>query len=124
MIITALFFNDLFRTLVLSLISVFLTYGTRNSELKKRITVSCIYLTCVVVGFAWVFFFISIWNESPDMEVLFWGILWICFFLTITVVQYFIYKIFGKEKDIGLLVLNTAVVLVLCFIASKHIIKI
>lgn len=124
MIITALFFNDLFRTLVLSLISVFLTYGARNSELKKRTTVSCIYLTCVVVGFAWVFFFISIWNESPDMEVLFWGILWICFFLTITVVQYFIYKIFGKEKDIGLLVLNTAVVLVLCFIASKHVIKI
>ena len=124
MIITAIFFNDLFRTLVLSLLSVFLTYGTRNSEIKKRITVSCVYLTCVAAGFAWVFFFISIWNESPDMEVLFWGIAWSCFFLIITVVQHFIYKIFGKEKDIGLLVLNTAVVLVMCFIVSKYVIGI
>ena len=124
MIITALFFNDLLRTLLLSLLSVLLTYGTRNGKLKKRITVSCIYLACVAAGFAWVFFFISIWNESLDMEVFFWGIAWSCFFLIITVVQHFIYKIFGKEKDIGLLVLNTAVVLVMCFMASKYVIGI
>ena len=124
MIITALFFNDLLRTLVLSLLSVLLTYGTRNSDIKKRITVSCVYLACVAAGFTWVFFFISIWNESPDMEVLFWGIAWICFFLIITVVQHFVYKIFGEEKDMGLLVLNTAVVLVMCFIAAKCVIKI
>ena len=122
MIITALFFNDLLRTLVLSLLSILLTYGTRNSDIKKRITVSCVYLACVAAGFAWVFFFISIWNESPYMEVLFWGIAWSCFFLIITVVQHFIYKIFGEEKDIGLLVLNTSVVLILCFIVSKCVI--
>lgn len=121
MIITALFFNALLRTLVLSLLSVFLTYGTRNGNIKKRITVSCIYLACVVVGLAWVFFFISIWSESPDMEVLFWGTAWSCFFLIITVIQHFVYKVFGEEKDIGLLILNALVVFILSGIALNYI---
>ena len=122
MIFTALLFNDFLRTLVLGLLSVLLTYGTRNSEIKKRIIASCIYLACAVAGFAWIFFFISIWNGSPDMEVLFFGIAWSCFFLIITAIQHIIYHFLGK--GIGLLVLNAAIVLVLCFIALKYIIKI
>ena len=123
MIITALFFNDLLRTLVLSLFSVLLTYGTRNSEIKKRITVSCVYLTCVAAGFAWVFFLLTFDND-PNVAplVLVWGLKWICFFLIITVVQHFVYKIFGEEKDIGLIVLNTTVVLTMCFIVFKYVI--
>lgn len=81
MIITALFFNDLLRTLVLSLLSVLLIYGTRNSELKKRIMVSCVYLACVAAGFAWVFFLLTFDND-PDVVpiVLIWGLKWIYFF--------------------------------------------
>ena len=124
MIITALFISEFYRTLVLSLLSVLLTYGTRNSEIKKQIMVTCIYLACVIAGFAWCFFFISVGAESPAMEVLFWGLKWSCFFLMITVVQHFVYKIFGEEKDIGLLVLNASVVWVLCFIVSKCVITI
>ena len=122
MIFTALLFNDFLRTLVLGLLSVLLTYGTRNSEIKKRIIALCIYLVCVVAGFAWVSFFISIWNGSPDMEVLFFGIAWSCFFHIITIIQHVIYHFMGK--GIELLGLNTAIVLGLCFIASKYVIKI
>ena len=122
MIITALFFNDFYRTLVLGFLSVLLTYSIRSSEIKKRIIASCIYLACVVAGFAWVFLFISILNGSPDMEVLFFGIAWSCFFLIITTIQHVIYHLWGK--GIELLILNTAIVLVLCFIASKYVIKI
>ena len=88
MIITALFFNDLLRTLVLSLLSVLLTYGTRNSDIKKRITVSCVYLTCVAAGFTWIFFLL-IFDNDPDAVpiVLVWGLKWICFFLIIMVIM-------------------------------------
>ena len=124
MIIIALFISDFYRSLVLSLLSILLTYGTRNSEIKKRIAVSCIYLACVAAGFVWVFLIISIWGESPAMEILIWGAEWSCFFLIITAIQHFVYQIFGEEKDIGLLVLNSGVVLGFCFIAVKCVIKI
>ena len=121
MIITALF-NDFYRALVLGLLSVLLTYSTRNSELKKRITVSCIYLACVAAVFAWVFFLLTFDNDPDAVPiVLVWVIKWICYFLAITIIQHFIYKIFGKGKDIGLLVLNTAVVLVMCQLAINYI---
>ena len=124
MIITALF-NDFYRALVLGLLSVLLTYGTRHSEIKKRIIASFLYLACVVAGFAWVFFLLTFDND-PDVVpiVLVWGLKWIFFFLVITILQHFVYKKLGEEKDIGLLVLNTAVVLVMCFIVSKYVIKI
>ena len=124
MIITALFINDFYRTLVLSLLSVLLAYGTRKSEMKKRIAVSCIYLACALAGFVWVFLIISIWGESPATEILIWGIEWSCFFLIVTVIQHFVYQIFGEEKDMGLLVLNSGVVLGFCFIVVKCVIKI
>ena len=124
MVITVLFISEFYRSLVLSLLSILLTYGTRNSGIKKRIAVSCIYLACVVAGFVWVFLIISIWGESPAMEILIWGIEWSCFFLIVTVIQHFVYQIFGEEKDIGLLVLNSGVVLGFCFIVVKCVIKI
>lgn len=124
MIITAMLLSDLCRTLVFSIFSVLLTYGMRNNSIKKRIVTSCIYIACVTAGFAWVFAFISIWNEAPDMEILFWGVEWTCFYLLLTIIQHLIYHFFGKGQDIQLLALNSIVILILCFVVTKCFIKV
>lgn len=114
--------HDTYRPIVFGLISVLLTYCVRNEKIGKQIISYSVYIMFIITVCAGFFFFVSLYHKSPDMKVLSWETKWICFFLVITILQHFTYKIFGEEKDIGLLVLNTAVVLALCFIASKYII--
>lgn len=115
--ITGILFSDIYRTMAYGILSVLVTYGMRNDKTKTRFIFYGAYAVYLLAGFGWLFFLISIWNESPDLVILVWGFKWICFFLVMTVVQHFVYKILGGEKDIRLLILNAAIVLVLCRIA-------
>lgn len=116
--ITGILFSDLYRTMAYGILSVFVTYGTRNDKTKARLVFYGAYVIYLLAGFGWLFFLLTFDND-PDVVpmVLVWELKWICFFLVMTIMQYFVYKIFGKGKDIKLLILNAAVVLFFCRIA-------
>ena len=122
--IAEILYSDGYRAVAFTLISILLVYCVRNKKPMTKLLSYGIYLMIVTAWFAWLFYMVSYVNKSPNLVILVWGLKWICYFLAITIIQHFIYKKFGKGKDIGLLVLNTAVVLVMCFMASKYVIRI
>lgn len=103
-----------------SLISVFLVYFVRNDKIKKQIVVYSVYLLYMIALFAGFMFLVALANESFDIRGWLWGTKRICFLLIITIIQHFVYKFFGKGKDIGLVIVNAAVVLTLCYIVMKY----
>ena len=109
-----LIFNDVCRPIACSLISVFLVYRMRNDKSKIKIVFYSAYLIYISAFFALIFAFGSLANNSIDTQALFWGLKWVGFFVAITVAQHFVYKIWGEGKDRKLLIINVAVVLVLC----------
>lgn len=121
--IANILFNDIYRPIVCSLISVLLVYSMRNDNNKMRTVFYSAYLIYVSAFFGGIFLFASLANESFSTQALFWGIKWICFFLIITIAQHFVYHFFGKGKDIRMLILNAVVVLILCRVAMYWIDK-
>ena len=120
--IAEILYSDGYRAVAFTLISILLVYCVRNKKPMTKLLSYGIYLMIVTAWFAWLFYMVSYVNKSPNLVILVWGLKWICYFLAITIIQHFIYKVFGEEKDIGLLVLNTIVVLILCFIVFKYVI--
>lgn len=116
MIITGILLHDTLRSLIYGLLSVLLTYCTRNDKVKARVIASCVYFAYVTAGFAWVFIFISIWGEAIAWELLFWGLKWICLFIVITIIQHFYYHRCKKGKDIMLLIINAFIMFIACWI--------
>ena len=116
----AILYSDVYRPMAISLFSVFLVYCVRNDKIKKQIVAYSAYLLYIIALFAGFMFLVTVANESFDIRDLFWGMKRICFLLVITIIQHFVYKIFGKGKDIGLVIVNTVVVLVLCYTVMRY----
>lgn len=121
--IANIIFSDIYRPIVCSLVSVLLVYSMRNNDNRMRMFFYSAYVIYVSAFFVLIFILSSLANESLSTQALFWGIKWICFFLIITIVQHFAYHFFGKGKDIKMLILNVAVVLILCRVAMYWIDK-
>ena len=118
----AILYSDVYRPMAISLFSVFLAYCVRNDKLKKQIIAYSVYLLYIIALFAGFMFLVTLANESFDIRGLLWGIKRICFLLAVTIIQHFVYKIFGKGKgkDIKILILNAVVVLVLCYVVMRY----
>lgn len=109
-----LIFNDTYRPITCSLISVLLVYFMRNDKGKIKIIFYSAYLIYITAFFALFFAFVSLANNSINTSSLFWGLKWVLFFVGITVAQHFVYKTWGRGKDRILFIINVAVVLLLC----------
>ena len=116
----AILYSDVYRPMAISLFSVFLVYCLRNDKLKKQIIAYSVYLLYIIALFAGFMFLVTLANESFDIRALLWGIKRICFLLVVTIIQPFVYKIFGKGKDIGLVIVNAIVVLALCYVVMRY----
>ena len=116
----AILYSDVYRPMAISLFSVFLVYCVRNDKLKKQIIAYSVYLLYIIALFAGFMFLVTLANESFDIRDLLWGIKRICFLLVATIIQHFVYKIFGKGKDIGLVIVNAVVVLALCYVVMRY----
>ena len=117
--IKAILYSDVYRPMAFCLFSVFLVYCVRNDRIKKQIIAYSVFLIYIIALFTGFMFLVTLANESFDIRDWFWGIKRICFLLVIIVIQHFVYKIFGKGKDLGLVLLNTVVVLTLCYIVMR-----
>lgn len=120
--IKAILYSDIYRPMAISLFSVFLVYCVRNDKLKKQIIAYSVYLLYIIALFAGFMFLVTLANGSFDIRGLLWGIKRICFLLVVTIIQHFVFKIFGKGKgkDIKILILNAVVVLVLCYVVMRY----
>lgn len=118
--IKAILYSDVYRPMAWSFISVLLVYCVRNEKIKKQIVAYNVYLLYIIALFAGFMFLVTLANESFDIRGLLWGTKRICFLLAVTIIQHFVYRIFGKGKDIGLVILNTVVVLILCYIVMRY----
>ena len=116
----AILYSDVYRPMAISLFSVFLVYCVRNDRLKKQIIAYSVYLLYIIALFAGFMFLVTLANESFDIRDLLWGVKRICFFLVVTIIQHFVYKIFGKGKDIRLVIVNAVVVLALCYVVMRY----
>lgn len=121
MIVDILYYNDAHRAIAFSLISIFLVYCVRNKKTMTRILSCGIYLVLVSAWFTWLLYMVSYVNKAFSLVIFVWGMKWICFFLAITIIQLFVYRIWGSRKDIGLLIINAAVVAILYFFAITYI---
>lgn len=121
MIVEILYYNDGYRAVAFTLISILLVYCVRNKRPMTKLFSYGIYLMIVTAWFAWLFYMVLYVTKSPDLVILVWELKWIGYFLAITIIQHFIYKIFGKGKDMGLLILNALVAFVLCGVAFSYI---
>lgn len=121
MIVEILYYNDGYRAVAFTLISILLVYCVRNKRPMTKLLSYGIYLMIVTAWFAWLFYMVLYVTKSPNLVILVWELKWIGYFLAITIIQHFIYKIFGKGKDMGLLILNALVAFVLCGIAFSYI---
>lgn len=116
----AILYSDVYRPMAISLFSVFLVYCVRNDKLKKQIIAYSVYLLYIIALFAGFMFLVTLANESFDIRALLWGIKRICFLFVVTIIQHFVYKIFGKGKDIRLVIVNAVVVLALCYVVMRY----
>lgn len=116
----AILYSDVYRPMAISLFSVFLVYCVRNDKLKKQIIAYSVYLLYIIALFAGFMFLVTLANESFDIRDLLWGVKRICFLLVVTIIQHFVYKIFGKGKDIRLVIVNAVVVLALCYVLMRY----
>ena len=116
----AILYSDVYRPMAISLFSVFLVYCVRNDKLKKQIIAYSVYLLYIIALFAGFMFLVTLANESFDIRDLLWGVKRICFLLVVTIIQHFGYKIFGKGKDIRLVIVNAVVVLALCYVVMRY----
>lgn len=116
----AILYSDVYRPMAISLFSVFLVYCVRNDKLKKQIIAYSVYLLYIIALFAGFMFLVTLANESFDIRDLLWGVKRICFLLVVTIIQHFVYKIFGKGKDIRLVIVNAVVVLALCYVVMRY----
>lgn len=116
----AILYSDVYRPMAISLFSVFLVYCVRNDRLKKQIIAYSVYLLYIIALFAGFMFLVTLANGSFDIRDLLWGVKRICFLLVVTIIQHFVYKIFGKGKDIRLVIVNAVVVLALCYVVMRY----
>ena len=116
----AILYSDVYRPMAISLFSVFFVYCVRNDKLKKQIIAYSVYLLYIIALFAGFMFLVTLANESFDIRDLLWGVKRICFLLVVTIIQHFVYKIFGKGKDIRLVSVNAVVVLALCYVVMRY----
>lgn len=118
--IKAILYNDVYRPMAYSLISVLMVYSLRKERTKIQIFFYAVYMLYAIGLFVAFSVFVILENEHPVAGSFLWGIERILFYFAIVVIQYFVYKIDDIGKNIDLLIINAVIVLISSYIGMKY----
>lgn len=116
-------FSDLYRTILLCILSVCIAFGVRNSAKKKKVFALLGYETVMLMPFIYIFVLGIVLSDSNVETQRALSILetkWVLYFTVITILQFLAYQILWKNnkifKTLALLVSVIIVVGPLCVI--------
>ena len=100
-VITEIIFSDCYRTFLLCAFPIILAFAMRNANTKNRVFAIVGYGFIMLILFFWIFFVCIIFTEfnyESIIAIAKWGIKWILYFTTSTILQFVMYSILWGEN--------------------------
>ena len=93
-------FSDLYRTILLCILSVCIAFRVRNSAKRKKALALLGYVTIMLMPFLYIFVLgmvISDFNVETQRSLVIWESRWILYFTVIMILQLLVYQLLWKN---------------------------
>ncbi len=94
-------FSDFYRTILLCILSVCIAFLTRNATKRKKVLALLGYEAIMLMPFLWILVLNIVFTYYGDgswMSLVPWGLKWILYFTTITILQFLAYQLLWKKS--------------------------
>ena len=116
--IAEIIFSDLYRTVLLCILSVCISFFVRNATKRKRVLALLAYEVIMLMPFLWILVLSIVFTYYGDgswMSLVPWELKWIIFFTTVTVLQFLAYQLLWK-KSIALKALTLLISIIIAVV--------
>lgn len=122
--IVEIIFSDYYRTFLLCILSMRVTFFIRKFSVKEGVLALVMYEFIMLIPFVWILIVSVVFTEfnfQQIIEIVQWELKWIIYFTTCTVLQFIMYYLFWKRNviyKIGTLLFCVTVVVVPLYVIN------
>ncbi len=122
--IVEIIFSDNYRTFLLCILSMGVTFFIRKFSVKEGVLALVMYEFIMLIPFVWILIVSVVFTEfnfQQIIEIVQWELKWIIYFTTCTVLQFIMYYLFWKRNviyKIGTLLFCVTVVVVPLYVIN------
>ena len=101
--IVEIIFSDYYRTFLLCILSMGVTFFIRKFSVKEGVLALVMYEFIMLIPFVWILIVSVVFTEfnfQQIIEIVQWELKWIIYFTTCTVLQFIMYYLFWKRNVI------------------------
>ncbi len=99
--IAEIIFSDLYRTILLCILSSCIVFLIRNATKRKTVLALLGYEAIMLMPFLWIFVIAIVFTYFGDgslIDIVLWELKWILYFTVITVLQFAAYRLLWKKN--------------------------